>query len=70
MVAIPVDADAGVGESFVATVERDVVINLAFVIFCVLPSAGHAGFFVSREKKNEIAFGLDVCGIECANRGK
>src|ERR1051326_236890 len=67
MVAVPVDADAGVSKTFVATVERDVVINLVFVIFRILLRAGHAGFFVSREDENEITLRLDLRCIEGAN---
>src|ERR1043166_2836021 len=65
--AVPVDADARVSKTFVATVERDVVINLAFVIFRIPLRAGHTGFFVSREDENEIALRLDLRCIEGAN---
>ena len=65
--AIPVDSNAGVSESFVAAVERDVVIDLAFVSFVVF-GAGHSRFFVGREEKDEIAFGFDLRGVERANR--
>ena len=68
VMAIPVDADAGVSESFVTAVERDVVIHLAFVLFRILLRAGHSGFFVGGEQENEIAFGFDLGGVECANR--
>src|ERR1051325_3882291 len=70
MVAIPVDADAGVRESFVTAVERDVVINLAFVIFRILLRAGHAGFLVGHEDEHEIAFGVDLRGVERTNGGE
>src|SRR5689334_25032315 len=70
MMAVPVDADAGVGESLVTAVERDIVINLAFVIFRILLRAGHAGFFVSGEDEHEIALGFDLRGVERAERGE
>src|SRR5215217_5781375 len=68
VMAVPVDADARVSETFVTTVERDVVINLAFVIFRILLRAGHAGFFVSGEEENEVAFGFDLSRVERAKR--
>src|SRR5687768_3605674 len=70
MMPIPVDADSGIRESFITAVKRDVVINFAFVFLRVVLRARHARFFVGGEKENEIAFGLDVCGVERANGGE
>src|ERR1044072_1311566 len=70
LMAVPVDADTRVRESFVTAVERDVVINLAFVIFRILLRAGHTGFFVGREDENQIAFGFDLSSVEGADRGE
>src|SRR5215213_9259240 len=65
--AIPVDPDAGVSESLVTAVKRDVVIHFAFVIFRILLRASHSGFFVSRKQEDESAFGFDFGGVECAD---
>src|SRR5262245_1613431 len=68
VVAIPIDSDAGISESFVTTVKRNVVIHFAFVIFRILLRACHSSFFVSGEHEDEIAFGFDLRGVEGANR--
>src|SRR5437868_1439137 len=65
--AIPVDSDTRVSEAFVSAIERDVIINLAFVIFRVLLGATHACFFIRREYKHQIAFGLDLRSIQRAD---
>src|SRR5215213_8236792 len=70
VMAVPVDPDAGVRESFVPAIERDVVINLGLVVFRVLFGAAHPGFFVGGKQKDQIAFGLDLCRVERANRGE
>src|SRR5215216_3548759 len=67
MMAIPVGSDTGVSEPLVTTIEGDVVIHLAFVFFRILFRAGHARFFVGREKKDEVALGLDLRSVECTN---
>ncbi len=68
--AVPVDPDAGVGESFVAAIERDVIIDFAFVVFCKLFRARHSGFFVSGEEKDDVALGFYVGCVECADGGE
>ena len=67
VVSVPVDANAGIGESFVATVERNVVIDLSLVVFYKLLDPSKVCFFFHRKNKNQIALSLDSCRIERAN---
>ena len=67
---VPIDTYAGIGESFVTAVERDVVIDLAFILFCEMFGAGQARFFISRKDKNQIALSLNLGVIEGAAKLK
>src|SRR6201988_5452776 len=64
---VPVDPDAGVGESFITSIPSDVVIHFAFVVFCELFGARHPSFFLGRKDKHKITFRLDLCSIKCAD---
>src|SRR2546426_10115739 len=60
MMAVPVDADACISESFVAAIERDVVTDLPFVFFGELLCACQSRFFVGSKNKNQIALCFDL----------
>src|SRR6185436_17176363 len=64
MVPVPVDADAGIGKTFITTVERDVVIDLALVRLSKLPGAAHRSFLFDSKYKNQIAFGLNFARVQ------
>src|SRR5687767_5109502 len=68
--AVPVDSNAGVRETFVTAVESDVVVHLSFVIFRILLGAAHSGLFVCSEQKDEVAPGCYFCRVERPNRGE
>src|SRR6266446_5806350 len=70
MMTIPVDADAGVGETLETTVKRDVVIYPGFIFIHISLHAFECGFFLDREDEYQIAFGLDFGFIQGANRGQ
>src|SRR5438045_1762023 len=65
--AIPVNSNTGVGESLVAAVERDVVINLTLVVLRVLLRARHSRLFVRSEQKDQIAFRFYLRDVEGAD---
>ena len=65
---IPVDANAGVSESFITAVERNVVIYLRLIFIDVSFHASECGFFLDREDEHQIAFRLNFRFIQGANR--
>src|SRR2546430_7138938 len=70
MVAIPIDADACVSKAFVSTVERNVLVDLVFVLGNVGLHAFEAGLFFNGENENQIAFRLDLCFVQRADRSE
>jgi len=64
VMTVPIDAYTGVGEPLITAIKGDVIVNFAFVFFCVELGASHSCFFVNREEKNQIAFGFDLSRVE------
>src|SRR5215813_1375557 len=67
---VPIDANAGVGESFVPSIERNVVIDFSLVLVGEVPCTGQARLFISGKDKNQIAFGLDLSAIKRTHRSQ
>ena len=59
VMAIPVDADSRIGEAFVTTIQRDVLIDLILVFFRVGLGAVHGRLFLNGKDENQIALCLD-----------
>src|SRR5215831_2554463 len=68
--AIPVDADAGVSESFIAAVQRDILVDLFLVLIYIIADAVERGLFLDRENENQIAPSFDLRFVQGANRGQ
>src|SRR5215510_3409309 len=65
--AIPIDANTRVGEAFVTTVERNVLIDPALVRIDIAFDALESSLFLNRKHKDQIAFGPELGLVQRAN---
>src|SRR5215510_11576743 len=68
VMAIPVDANARISKSLVTAIERDVLIDLSFVLIEITFHAIECRLFFNCEDEDKVAFGFDLRLVQRSNR--